>query len=149
MSANATKVEPVAQIAAYWPLADAHELATILDSVLDTARTLIRADAYAVWLLERDRQEWRVAASRGLSPGFTAQVRGGADAMPATPICADDVEREALLSERLLTYRREGVRSVMAVPIFVQQQPRGTLVCYFRKPHSFSESELRSAKTPG
>ena len=133
--------------ATYWKLEEAYELATILDSVLDTARELIPADAYAVWLLESNREEWRIAASRGLSKAFTAEVRGGADAMPAVPICADDVERETLLSDRLLTYRREGVRSVMAVPIFVQQQRRGTLVFYFRQPHSFSNSEIRSAGT--
>ena len=54
MSANATKVEPVTQSAAFWPLEEAYELATILDSVLDTARALIPADAYAVWLLETE-----------------------------------------------------------------------------------------------
>jgi PAS domain S-box-containing protein len=147
MSANATKVGTITQSAAYWPLEEACELATILDSVLDTARALIPADAYAVWLFESSREEWMVAASRGLTPAFTAQARGGVDAMPATPICAEDVEKEGLLSDRLATYRREGICSLMAVPIFVRQQRRGTLVFYFRNPHSFSSGEIHRAKT--
>ncbi len=147
MSANATKVEPVTQSAAYWPLDDAYELATILDSVLDTARALIPADAYAVWLFESGREEWRVAASRGLSRAFTAEMRGGVDAMPATPICAEDVENVGLLSQRALTYRQEGVRSLMAVPIFIQGQRRGTLVFYFRAVHSFSKNDVQIGKS--
>ena len=147
MSANATKVETVAQSAAYWKLEEAYELATILDSVLDAARALIPADAYAIWLLESEQQEWNVAASRGLSIEFKAPVPGGPDAMPASPICAEDVENQGLLSDRLAAYRREGVRSMMALPIFIQDHRRGTLVFYFRTPHSFSKDEVRSGET--
>jgi PAS domain S-box-containing protein len=141
MSANATKVEAVNQSVVCTPLDEAYELATILDSVLDTARALIAADAYAIWLLETSREEWRVAASHALSQDFTAQVRGGSDDMPATPVCAEDVEKLGLLSDRAPVYRREGVRSLMAVPIFIQGQRRGTVVFYFRSPHSFSKNE--------
>lgn len=147
MSANATKVETVAQPAAYWKLEDAYELATILDSVLDTARALINADAYAIWLLESDQREWNIAASRGLPQAFKVPVRGGADAMPASPICAEDVEREAQLSDRLAAYHREGIRSMMALPIFVREQRRGTLVFYFRAPHRFSKAEVQVAQS--
>src|SRR5581483_4845020 len=80
MSANATKVGPDTQATANWLLEDIFELATILDSILDTARSLIPADAYAIWLLESDRDEWRIAASRGLSSSFSAHMPGGADA---------------------------------------------------------------------
>ena len=147
MSANATKVEPTTQSAAYWPLEEAYELATILDSVLDTARALIPADAYAIWLFESSREQWRVAASRGLSGAFTGEIRGGADAMPATPICAEDIEKVAALSERALTYRQEGIRALMVVPIFIQGERRGTLVFYFRAPHSFSKNDIQIGKS--
>ncbi len=147
MSANATKVETIAQSAAPWKLEEACELATILDSVLDTARALIPADAYAIWLFESDRQEWSIAASQGLSKGFMVPVRGGPDAMPAKPICAEDVQREGLLSDRVATYRDEGIRSMMALPIFVQEQRRGTLVFYFRRLQSFSKAEIRCGES--
>ena len=128
MFGNATKVEAVKQSVAHWPLEEAYELATILDSVLDTAAALISCDAYAVWLLESSREEWSIAAGRGLSQTFTDQVRGGADIMPASPVCADDVESEDLLADRVLIYRREGIRSLMAVPVLVQHERRGTIV---------------------
>jgi PAS domain S-box-containing protein len=147
MSANATKVGPDTQAIANWPLEDVFELATILDSVLDTARSLISADAYAIWLLEADREEWQIAASRGLSRSFTAHMPGGSDAMPAVPVCAEDVEKVGLLSERILTYRSEGIRSLMAVPILIQGQRRGTLVFYFRTPHSFRKNEIQIGKS--
>ena len=146
MSANATKVKTVAKPAALWTLEEAYELATILDSVLDTARALIAADAYAVWLLESDREEWTIAAGRGLSHSFMVPAPGSGDAMPEHPVCAEDVEKEALLSERTAIYRSEGIRSLMAVPLMVQQQRRGTLVFYFRTPHSFSEAEVHSGQ---
>jgi PAS domain S-box-containing protein len=147
MSANATKVGAVAQPGVHWKFEEAYELATILDSVLDTARALIPADAYAIWLLESGQEEWSIAAGRGLSMDFTAPIPGGPDAMPATPICAEHVEREEMLSHRLEAYRREGIRSLMAVPILFQEQRRGTLVFYFRNPHSFSAGEIQHAKT--
>jgi PAS domain S-box-containing protein len=147
MSANATKVGPDTHAIALWPLEDAFDLATILDSVLDTARSLIVADAHAVWLLEANHEEWQIAASRGLSRGFTAHMPGGSDAMPAMPVCAEDVEKLGLLSDRVLTYRSEGIRSLMAVPIFIQEQRRGTLVFYFHTPHSFSRNEIQIGKS--
>jgi PAS domain S-box-containing protein len=67
--------------------------------------------------------------------------------MPASPICAEDVAREGLLSDRVATYRSEGICSMMALPIFVQEQRRGTLVFYFRSSHSFSKHEIRSGET--
>lgn len=147
MSANATKVEAVAQTSSYLPLAEAHELATILDSVLETARALIPADAYAVWLLEGGREEWRMAAGMGLSADFGPQISGRPDAMPATPVFAVDVEKTPLLTDRTLTYRREGIRSLMAAPIFIQQRRHGTLVFYFRSPHSFTNNEVQVAES--
>ena len=137
----------ITQSADYWKFDEAYQLATILDAVLDSARAIIHADAYAVWLLESGCHEWVVAAGRGLSQDFTTHTPGDSGAMPATPICAEDVEKEALLSERLLIYQREGIRSLMAIPIFVQEQRQGTLVFYFRKPHFFTKREVHSGET--
>jgi PAS domain S-box-containing protein len=143
MSANATKAGP---IAAPLPHGDPFDVVNILNSVLDTARGLIAADGYAIWLLEQDRDEWRVAASRGMSQEFASQVMSGhSEDMPESPICAEDVERVPLLGRRTSLYRSERIRSLMAVPLSVEQRRRGTLAFYFRSPHRFTPDEIELA----
>lgn len=147
MPANALKVKSAVPSASP-AFEDSFELASILKSVLETARGLSAADGLAVWLLDPQQEEWRVAASEGLSREFTSHVRQGrSEDMPATPVCAEDVQNTPMLQERLGLYQREGIRSLMAVPLFVQQQRRGTIVFYFRNSHRFTEAETQMASS--
>jgi PAS domain S-box-containing protein len=111
---------------------------------------LIPADGLAVWLLDPGRMEWRVAVSHGLSPEFSSLVqRGRSEDMPPVPLCAEDVQNTPMLRDRALLYRREGIRSLMAVPIFIRAERRGSLVFYFHSLHHFSESEVALGNSIG
>ncbi len=144
----AAKTEPVIPASSRLRLEESFELANILDSVLDTALGLIRADAYAIWLLENHRDEWQVAASHGLSEKFISQVTPGtSEDMPPTAVCAEDVQRVGLLQDRAASLHGEGIRSLMAVPIFIQERRCGTLVFYFRQHHQFSQQEVELASS--
>lgn len=128
--------------------ADPYDAAALFPSVLETAAGLIAADAYAIWLLDLPRNEWYIAAGRGLSDTYRSSVLPGQlQAMPPDPICAEDVSTSPLLHFRSEMYSREGIHSLMAVPLSIRDQRRGTLVFYFRQPHRFSETETRQASS--
>src|SRR4051812_33168956 len=65
--------------------------------------------------------------------------------MSDTPIVAEDVLASPMLGEREKAYEREGIRSLLAVPLNVRGELTGTLVFYYRSPHHFSEVDLRVA----
>src|SRR4051812_16743666 len=65
--------------------------------------------------------------------------------MSDAPIVAEDVLASPMLGEREKAYEREGIRSLLAVPLNVRGELTGTLVFYYRSPHKFSEVDLRVA----
>jgi PAS domain S-box-containing protein len=126
--------------------ADPFGVAATLPSVLQTAAALIPADAYSVWLLDVPQQLWRVAAARGLSDDYARQsVPAPPEGIPAEPICTEDVDQPSPLHARREFYRREQIRSLMALPLSIRGERRGTLVFYFRQRHKFTPDEIAHA----
>jgi PAS domain S-box-containing protein len=124
------------------------DLSAVLSAVLDLSSRLIAAHAYAVWRFEPATGGWSIAHSSGLSDRYQeATIRGLAapGQMPEIPIVAEDVLAVPLLGEREKLYEREGIRSLLAVPLRVRGETTGTLVFYYRTPHRFPEVDLRVA----
>jgi PAS domain S-box-containing protein len=124
------------------------EPAAVLVAVLDLSRQLLPADAQAVWRFQRPAGQWRIEASAGLSESFRQeiiQMLQLTPRLPEMPIVADDVRQSPLLAERRESYRREGICSLLAVPLRVGGEGNGTLVLYHRTPHHFSAAEIQVA----
>jgi signal transduction histidine kinase len=122
--------------------------ASIVEEVLALASRVIVADAYAMW--RRDGNEWYIAGSRGLGHEFAA-IRVS---WPGTfdfrdPIVAADLETHPLLSARMSDYAREGIRSLVSVPLAVRSETAGTIAFYHRTRHVPSEGELKIAGALG
>jgi PAS domain S-box-containing protein len=142
MTANATRVEAMASFSTL-ALGDAVELAGVLNSILQTAKGAVAADAYALWSLNSDQQTWSITAGLGLSSGFMAlSMPVTPPDMPAEVWCAEDVQTSSLLRERAQLYLRENIHSVMGAPIFIHQERRAVLAFYFRMPHRFTRTEI-------
>jgi signal transduction histidine kinase len=112
-------------------------------AICDLAREVSSADAFAIWALDTARGEWRIVYSVGLSDRFTAPSLPGAAVPDADPLVADDLERMPLLEHRRAEYAREGIRSLVSVPLPVRGQRCATLVFYYRSPHTTSDTELQ------
>jgi PAS domain S-box-containing protein len=120
------------------------EAGTVLPAILRLARRINPADAYAIWRLNPAKSLWEIAAAEGLSEGYQEfTVKHGTSSPPGEPPYRfENLEHEFLGNRRGL-YRKEGIRSLVAMPMTIGTRPCGTLVFYYREAHRFSPTEMR------
>lgn len=125
---------------------------SVLETIIDLAQRFIAAEAYAVWRQKTNPDEWRVVAELGLSREYrrTSTEASRQWMEPSyTPIAIEDVRTAPLPQSRSAAYEAEGIRSLLAVPLKIHGEKSGSLVFYYRSPHSFTEEELRLAAAIG
>jgi PAS domain S-box-containing protein len=134
-----------ALVAASSSLLGSPQTDAVLPAVVDLARRLIEADAYAVWRYLPQESAWAVVASSGLTEAYghdRIEVTSQTPQLPDAPLIVEDVLADPLLASRRETYRREGVRSMLTLPLRAHGEAVGTLVFYYRTPRSFAETEV-------
>ena len=145
----------VALVAASGTLFGSPKMHDVLPALVVLARTLLRADGYAVWLLEPRVKQWRIGASHGISEAFSRVLvesfRGeDVSAVAFTePLIVTSIADTPLLEDRARALREEGIESMMAVPLTIGGDGTGTLVFYYRTPHEFDEVEVQTARALG
>ncbi len=145
-----------ALVAASGSLLGSPRIEEVLPAIIGLAGEVLTADAYSVWRVDEGRKTWRVAASRGLSEEFAQNIltphdgRELARLVAQDPIVAVDVDTVAVLQERRQAYRREGIKSILAIPLSSgAEATTATLVFYYRKPRRFAAEEIESAQALG
>ena len=128
-------------------LASPHE-SNVVQTILAVAQRFVAADAYAIWR-QTGPDAWSAVATVGLSNNYsrTAVQPAAQSGLQPEPQAYSDIEQAPLLANRLETYRAEGIRSLLTVPMTLHGTLSGTLVFYYRKPHQFTERETRLAAT--
>jgi PAS domain S-box-containing protein len=123
----------------------------VLPGILSLASNLVTADAYAVWRPDRGRRFWSIVSHEGLSANFVsaAIVPGPLDAAFTAPYVCEDMSTSPASSIRHDEYSREGIRSLLAVPLVVRGESLASLTFYYRQRHVFSEVELLAARALG
>jgi PAS domain S-box-containing protein len=117
--------------------------------VIELARRVLPADAYAIWWHDAATGLWRVVESAGLSDQFASAVLPGAPFPSAQPLIQDDVLADTTLGWRHHAYAEEGITSLFTIPLPIRGERRATLVTYHRTPHVTSETEIRVALALG
>ncbi len=123
----------------------------VLRTILRLARDSIRADAYAVWRKQR-LGEWTRLESIGLSsdyPTVTTATGREEERLASGPLPIEDVHAEPMVQSRTEEYRREGIRSILTVPLWIQGEIGGIVVFYYREPCTFNDWEVRVASSLG
>ena len=123
----------------------------VLNAILDLAQDFIDADAYSVWR-KGASHIWEMVATRGLSAGYSrtaSESQPHAEQLPTEPMVIEDVEAAPLLAKRRDTYRAEGIRSMIMVPLRIQGSTAGTIVFYYRSRHKFTDLDARVAAALG
>ncbi len=124
------------------------DLPGVLAGILDVARNVVAADAYAVWRTYNGL-DWTVLSSHGLSDGYRTEfhaatrVRTRLQAIP-------DVTTDPLTCNDSEVYRTHGVRSLLVVPLQLRDWlpdgvDDGTITFYWRTPRVFSDLDIAYA----
>jgi PAS domain S-box-containing protein len=127
----------------------------VLRSIVQLATKAVASDAYAVWRLDPVHGVWRMASHSGLSEEFASAAITSTPGEPAhplevvDPIAAEDVNAAPALERRREAYAREGIRSILAIPLSAEGIANATLVFYFRQPHRFRAVEIDTARAFG
>jgi PAS domain S-box-containing protein len=116
----------------------------VLPAVLALSHRLVAADAYAIWRYSAAESVWAVVASSGLSDeyGERIEVTSQTPRMADGPLAVEDVSAVPMLEARRESYRREGIRSLLTLPLKAHGEIVGTLVFYYREPHRFAETDI-------
>jgi PAS domain S-box-containing protein len=137
-------------VAASGSLLAAATIDDVLPAILTLAGQLVTADGYAVWRLSSPGGEWKIERSHGVSDEFcrstVASLSAAKDnALLRSEMVVADVLTDIRLANRRDAYVREGIRSMLAVPLTLHGEIGGTLVFYCRTPHDFSDVEVQTA----
>ena len=124
--------------------------ADVLRTITELAQRFVSADAYAVWRLHDDAV-WRLRSSSGLSGEFVTSLEDSrsSHSLTAEPMVIEDCTRDARVKSRREVLEREGVRSMLVIPLRIQNRPSGTVVFYWKSAHNVREAEIRIASALG
>jgi len=113
-------------------------------AIVRLAHSLLASDAAAVWLLSDG--DWSVAAQEGLSAEYaSAAVTPGTAVEFDDPVQIDDVATAELVAPMRDLHAREGVRSMLIVPMRISGSNTGAMAFYERRPRVFTEADTRVA----
>ncbi len=129
------------------------ETEAVIATILEQIQHLLRVPTCALFTLDERTGWYRVRAVRGLSPDYARGLSFHPDdprsptmraIRTGRPVQIADIEVEGYpeLRERA---RREGFRSLLAVPLQARHVPPAALVIYRPDPHPFSEDEVSLA----
>lgn len=114
----------------------------VLAGILDVASRVLAADAYAVWRDIDGHGTWRAVATRGLSPTYRTEIRGARVELPMSIQVIEDAASEEVLAQFEEVYAAEGVRSLLVVPLAIQDDRAATITFYWRRTRKFSPLDL-------
>ncbi len=117
----------------------------VVAGIVDLARQVIKADAYAVWRTY-DALHWRVLADSGLSPGYRRELTTESPVAPQFQ-AIPDVMHDDLVGRHGRIYEQEGIRSLLVVPLqLADPMPDGpnggTITFYWRTPREPSHLDI-------
>ena len=117
----------------------------VLPAVLALSHRLVAADAYAIWRYQAAESVWAVVAASGLSEEYSherIEITSDTPRMTDAPLVVEDVYAVPILEARREMYQREGVRSMLTLPLRAHGEIVGTLVFYYREPRHFAETDV-------
>jgi nitrate/nitrite-specific signal transduction histidine kinase len=126
----------------------------VLQALVDVAVDILKADKAAVWSWDQEHRRWIVSVARGLDPEAVAALslareEGTTDYVATTgkPVIVDDLHAaDHRAGERVETLRAidaEGIRSLMYLPIQLDDELFGVFTVASTKPHAFGREEQR------
>jgi PAS domain S-box-containing protein len=139
-----------------------HPLPAILDRIVTQAHDLLGADACAIFLVQEQNSQLVTQVSYGFGDDELNQATlplneenvAGFVTLHGQPLAIADLAQPPQDGEPKLLARRQwlltrGYRALMAVPLVIKNAVNGSLVLYYRQPHTTTPEELDLAITLG
>lgn len=120
----------------------------VLGRILGLSARFLAADAYAIWRRSSADGSWSIVCTRGLSDRYIEERGTSLQSTyeaPAEPMVVDDVLTVPMLATGREEIMREGIRSMLVIPMRIHGENTATLLFYFRTPHKFEAAEVRIA----
>ena len=123
----------------------------MLPEILELASRTLAADAYALWRKDATDGSWSVAAYSGLAESYvdsaTAAIRGQGDAVLLDePLVAENIANADWIGPaHRRAHEEAGTRAMLVSGLRYADRVVGTLVFYYRRTRTFSESEKNAA----
>jgi PAS domain S-box-containing protein len=119
--------------------------------VLEAMPRIIPADAYALWRYSEREHEWQVLASTGLATESLAYrvAEKRESILRDGPVFLENLDAWPVIADRHEFFEREGIRSLLVIPLHFRGAPAGALTCYMRGPRTISDEEHDLAKIAG
>ena len=125
-------------------------LEEVLDLVTREAVALMGAKLASILMVTDDQENLEVRASHGAGPGYLGRGRlrlddslVGVVLRRRRPLQIEDV-RSSRLYQSTEVARREGLVSLLSVPLLVGGEPAGVLNVYSGDPHTYSNEEIET-----
>ncbi|HID16904.1 TPA: GAF domain-containing protein [Candidatus Bathyarchaeota archaeon] len=145
-----------AELEYYWMLHEiakalgaAENLRAILNLIVKSAVDGLGLKAASIRLLDEDGKTLRLEAAYGLSAEYLMKgpVEVGKspidrEAMKGSPVVVKEVEKNGRMLQYPDEARREGIASMICVPLVVRDKVVGSLRGYTSKPRDFSGAEI-------
>jgi signal transduction histidine kinase len=130
-------------------------LEQVLSNALERVMRLMGVESGAIVLANEQRGEVNAAARGGLSNRFLEKLKKlptgssitGRLILSGTPVVIEDTAKYPQLADGLI--RKEGLKSIAAVPLRSSGRVIGTLIVASRRLHSFSSAEIHLLNTIG
>jgi PAS domain S-box-containing protein len=117
----------------------------VVARIVELARQIIKADAYAIWRTY-DGRCWRVLAASGLSQDYRRELVAKEPIVPQFQ-AIPDVTRDDVVAQYEQIYKEEGIRSLLVVPLQLADPlpdgPNGgTITFYWREQREPSHLDI-------
>jgi len=128
-------------------------LEDILKLIVNLTANVMKAKICALWILDEKNKELKIRATQAMSKEYlkerTIKVGEGIVGLVAKdkkPVIIFDVSKDKRYKEKKLA-RKEGLVSMLSVPMMVKNRVIGVINCYTTFPYKFTKSDVELLST--
>jgi signal transduction protein with GAF and PtsI domain len=128
-------------------------LGDVLKLIVTLTANVMHAKICALWLLDQDKKELRIRATQAMSQEYlkerSIKVGEGVVGLVARerkPLVIADVLKDKRYKEKKLA-QKEGLVSMLSVPMMVKKKVIGVINCYTTKTYKFTKSDIELLST--
>lgn len=128
-------------------------LEDILKLIVSLTASVMKAKICALWLLDEKTKELKIRATQAMSREYLKERSiklgegiVGLAAQEKIPIAIIDVLKDKRYKEKDLA-KKEGLVSMLSVPMLVKKRVIGVVNCYTTEPYAFTEHDIQLLST--